>query len=500
MHFIILISLTLVALLVNNTLHQLTVLTARHLIPHTHPKQLSHVDNCNHVTVKTLFDPNTENLHSVALKSSSDCVNRYLRFGISDSAIGLKSTYPSPIRQPPRFLTDYVKWHSRQMKCIRSRACYMRNRKSLKIMLWECPLRRRVACRGIGDRFRGMITVLTIAMITGNVFLLQWPSKPFPFFHAVAPGAIDWRVPPHVDVDKNKWVVAENLRTRSIRWIDCPPPNVCVSNMRKNSTSLKKKSGNWRVMRMDNEHTYTILSHAKLGNVRMSSVTNYSNLLLNRNEWKRFSNDDSQEIFNSSYVFNIERLLLRCLIRPSPIVARILQFYVPSAALQKGYVAVHARTGLETGETSDFRFRAMKKMGLRNIAKRFMACVDIKPGGYIMFASDSTPLKATFAQLANMHGMRTVFSTIKGSHVGLNKVENEHNNDVSELVDTYKWKKFLNVFVEFFVIANGTQMISNKSEFSRLAHLLSDADINEMKTFNASALRNSCGTGKLHPK
>lgn len=495
MNIFILISLSLLLVLINSSFHQLSVLTARHLIIHIPKQQLKHVENCKRVTVKRLIQPNTENIHSAALKSSADCINRYLRYGLSESSIGIKFTYPSALQNPPQFISKYVKWHAEQMKCIRSQHCYMKNKNSLKIMLWECPTRRRVACRGIGDRFRGMITVLTIAMITGNVFVLQWPSKPFPFFHAVSPGAIDWRVPPHVENDKGNWAVAENLRTRSIRWQSCPSPNVCGS--RKNNTALKRQTGNWRIMSMDNNTTYSALSQPSVGNVRISSVTNYSNLLLNRYEWKRFTNDTTYGFFNSSYVFHIERLLLRCLIRPSPIVERILQFYVPSRALQNGYVAVHARTGLETGETSDFRFRAMKKMSLRKIAKRFMACVDIKPGGYIMFASDSTPLKTAFAQVARTHDMHTIFSTIKGSHVGLNKVENEHNNDVVELVQTYKWKKFLNVFVEFFVIANGTQLISNKSEFSRLAHLLSDAAISGKKTFNASSERSSCRKRKL---
>lgn len=490
MHLFILVSLTFLMLLINNSFHHLTVLKARHLIIHIPKKQLNRVDECKRIPVKTLFNPNTESIHSTALKSSADCINRYLRYGISESSIGIKFTYPSALRNPPQFINEYVKWHAEQMKCIRSYACYIRNKTSLKIMLWECPTRQRVACRGIGDRFRGMITVLTIAMMTGNVFLLQWPRKPFPFSHAVSPGAIDWRVPPHVENDKCNWAVAENLRTRSIRWLNCPPPNVCGTS--NNKTGLKKKTGNWRIMFMDNNNTYAMLSQVNIGNVRISSVTNYSNLLFNRDEWKRFTKDGNDGHFNSSYVFNNERLLLRCLIRPSPIVERIIQFYVPNRALQNGYVAVHARTGLETGETSDFRFRAMKEMAIRDIAKRFMACVDIKPGGYIMFASDSTPLKAAFAQVAGAHDMRTIFSTIKGSHVGLNKVENEHNNDVSELVETYKWKKFLNVFVEFFVIANGTEMISNKSEFSRLAHLLSDAGIKGKKTFNASSERSSC--------
>lgn len=49
------------------------------------------------------------------------------------------------------------------------------------------------------DHLRRILSVLTVAMPSRRIFLVELPYQPFPLVHAVAPGALDWRLPVHVD-------------------------------------------------------------------------------------------------------------------------------------------------------------------------------------------------------------------------------------------------------------------------------------------------------------
>lgn len=417
-------------------------------------------------------------------------INSYLSYGPSPSTIGLDFTYPSRIRDPHPFLKNYVHWHAVQMKCIQNNLCYSKRKRKMKIMMWKCE--KEEGCRGIGDRFRGMIYTLTLAMVTEHVFLLQWPLKPFPFLHAVSPSAIDWRPPPHLLKDTKNWAVARTYGAGIVTWLKCPENFTCIHhNIYTQQPKSRNKTTLPTTMLWERNDSYQLLSQPGLGNIQISSMEALSEKMYARDEWARYSNN-TNAVIDRSYIFYMDRNILRCLIRPSPVTKHILRHFIHPEALQNGYITVHARTGLESAESSSQRFSPMRAVNTTIIAKRFMACVEAQRGDYITFVSDSRPLKSTFVKLATEKGFNVMFSTLGATHVGLGQNYNNYSNNVMEMITDERWQSFLNVFVEFFAIANSTKIICNKSEFSRLGHMLSDAPIDCIRMFNSTLDSYSC--------
>lgn len=63
-----------------------------------------------------------------------------------------------------------------------------------------------------------------------RVFLLEWPSNPYPFLHAVSHAANDWRVPNYVARDPGNWGIARDLMKGArykLFWIKCPRKAYC---------------------------------------------------------------------------------------------------------------------------------------------------------------------------------------------------------------------------------------------------------------------------------
>lgn len=360
----------------------------------------------------------------------------------------------------------------------------------MKIMMWRCE--KEEGCRGIGDRFRGMIYTLSLCMVTSHVFLLQWPSKPFPFLHAVSPSALDWRVPPHVLRDTENWAIARTYGVGIVSWLKCPEKFICIH---RNKYIQQPKSRNETVlpitMLWERNDSYKLLSQPGLGNVQISSVYDLSKKMYARHEWARHTNN-TNAVIDSSYIFHMDRHLLRCLIRPSPVTRHILRHLIHPEALRKGYLTVHARTGLESGEGSTERFYSMVYLNTTILAKRFMACFSAERGQYISFVSDSRPLKSAFVKLATERGFNVMVSGVSATHVGLRQGYNNYSTNVLDMIKDERWQKFLNVFVEFFAIANSTKVVCNKSEFSRLGHILSDGHIGSIRMFNSTLDSYSC--------
>lgn len=181
------------------------------------------------------------------------------------------------------------------------------------------------------------------------------------------------------------------------------------------------------------------------------------------------------------------RFVMKALFRPSHTVASYLKSLFPPEMKKNGYISIHARTGLDFGETlAKVRFSGNHTQ-YSSIAKQFVLCAKgegLKWGDWLFFASDSSPLKSEMVNLAQQHNIKLVFSDIPAIHVGRTIPSWLRSSNTSVM------NSFLNVFADFFAIAGGKIVISNKSEFSRLAYIFGNAQ--SLKSVNLSSDGTTC--------
>lgn len=403
-----------------------------------------------------------------------NAVMQYLRDGPSLSELGPENTYPVSLMEtaPPVFL-KYIEWHAKQMQCVRKWSCFAKEKSKIKLLVWRCPSNLQ-QCQGSGDRMRGIVTILALAALTKRVFLLMWPDNPFPFLHAVAPAAIDWRVPAHVieETERGQWGVADDARYPKMTWLKCPMSYSCEDNFMNGSSKTTRVL--LRKMRIGTKYFLQVL--LRVGSFVIQSRGTYSSKLFSDIYWHRVFDDDR---FRSppTHSFVINRILLRTLFKPSPITQKFLHEFIPLQPRNVGYVSIHARTGHDVGETRINRFKWIKTLSDEEHAANFAACARAMIKSryrYVFFASDSFRLKKAFVKVGRKQGLRVMYTNFKATHVGMRKASYAAHN-VDHLLGSDIWKTFVNVFVEFFAVANGTIVISNRSEFSRMANMLSNS-------------------------
>lgn len=396
------------------------------------------------------------------------------------SQIGPSFTYPTSINSAPPKILRYVKWHKVQMECIRSPDCYRSKKSTFRIVLWRCPMQRASQCSGVGDRFRGIISSLVIAMLTNHVFLLQWPDQPYPFLSAVWPAAIDWRVPNHVTEDTESWPILTDSHYPSVRLLRRPfgESNMSKTSSDEQSSWMFGRTYSGLKMRMDDSRTYKTIAGVK--RIIISSRGTYSIRLIKRPEWKYGFYDHVRLSKNQNV--RIHRVLLRALFKPSRATEQLIRSTISQNASQHGYVSLHARTGKDVRETFFRRFRRLNRISGYELAQRFMYC--LRQSGvkrkYVFVASDSNEFKKAFSLLSQTHNMTVMHTDVPAVHIGKRWIDIKR--DVQK--NNISFEGFMNIFVDFFALSNGTSIISNRSEFSRLANIVSNAAI--FRTFDAA--------------
>lgn len=414
---------------------------------------------------------------------------RYFNNGPDISKIGLNSTYPTSLHDAPSVFIKYLNWHAIQMRCLRSPDCYREKKYKIKITLWKCPSDSPLRCSGTGDRMRGIITSLALAMMSQRVFLLEWPDNPYPFIHAVSPAALDWRLPQHMRNDTLLWGIAMDKQYPVMEWLQCPESYEC--SHWKFEPSIKEFSTIVpRVMDLKEDHTFVYLR--RIGNYIINSVGTYSFNLYRRPEWSTRFSDDAFRAPTTS-VLEMDRYLLRALFCPSPFIQSILHSFILPDAIQHGYVALHARTGEDVGESDRTRFKKIHDVSYINVAENLFKCArqqGLKEHQFVYFASDSIGLKSEFNNMAGKYHINVMMSKLPAIHVAHDGEESNHLSTADHLLRNKNWLSFINVFVEFFAVSNGTSIISNRSEFSRLAHILSNGD--NLQILNPSFSQDQC--------
>lgn len=361
----------------------------------------------------------------------------------------------------PQSLTDYIKWHSHMRLCMSSDFC---SKERPKIILWKCPNGTSIACAGVGDRFRALHFSLLLAIVSKRMLFIDWPDQPFPFELAVVPALIDWRLPS--EIESRTWPIFSHDQ-----W----------PLLESNSTSknhLKESGSQSTLLQVPEEiptNTRIDLSKACIQSelktdpdfVLYSRATPTSTLKLARNNKTMKSFEDLQIVGG----LFLQRSLLNALFSPSQFVKSEIEKHL-YVLRQKSYVSVHVRTGFDIGEIAHARFRNLprKTECITKLAKSiFDQIYPVSKLHPIFITSDSTPLKKAIRIECEKRLIPVTYSSSPAFHVG------RKWGFPKNLNGTEKWRAFLNVFVDFFGIAGGTEIFGNGSGFSYLAYIYGNA-------------------------
>lgn len=396
-------------------------------------------------------------------------IARYLAFGPDISDIGPANTFPASIENAPKKLLQYIHWHAKQMECIRNELCYRKQKDNFQIMVWQCKDFASLRCSGSGDRFRGMVSSLIIAMLANQVFLLGWPEYPYPFNTAVSPGAIDWRVPPHVELDLREWGILKESKFPELVWYKCPPQFVCLQRsntmhpVRTASTNTNNMIGN---LSLNSDTAFYDLSRVRKVVVMTTGI--YGDILCKSARWKEMYGPYKR---TRNLSFHVRRILFRVLLKPSPITQAIIFNFIGPNAAKDGYLSVHTRTGIDVNENI-IRFKHFRRSNSLLIARNILQCVlelERLPK-YVFFSSDSIELKKKFLEVSSKHNIQVLYSELPALHVATYRT-------VRGTDTVAAWFSFINTFVDFFALANATDIISNYSQFSGQARIMSRTSV-----------------------
>lgn len=369
----------------------------------------------------------------------------------------------------------YLKWHQSMKVCTKNDTCGGRKP---NFILWRCKEGVAANCWGTGDRMRGIISSLVLAMLTEKVFLIDWPGYPFQFENVIVPSSIDWTVPE--SLDSSTWPSANDHSWPLLRWEKCLPDLNCVKSVEAFSKSNEGHKPMSILKRMNFTDSQTYLDLKRIGSfvIYSRSLNSFRARLLHRREWAQQFYDFNPSMYSP---FQINRVLLKALFRPSKIVEEKLNQVLPMSIRRKGYISIHARTGHDVGEGSLHRFSKLPSSP-DLLAARLIECSEgsgLKQTNAIFFAADSVSVKKSFIRLASTRKFN-IFSTDESA---MHVADEDFVRNQSTRTETRtrgirhgkEWGQFINIFVEFFGLAGGKSMIATRSEFSRLAFLIGDS-------------------------
>lgn len=359
----------------------------------------------------------------------------------------------------PPTIQEYVDWHARMYSCLSYKNCS----EEPKILIWRCPFDLSNKCSGLGDRFRGIQFSVLLAILTKRVFFIEWPGEPYPFTDVVQPSVINWKVPRGINY-KN-WGVVAHYRWPDLNWLSCPSEIKCSSF----STFQSKAFGVVTdATNMEKADLMGIFSEIPNLSIYTTATGDSTNKLFNNN----YLVESKQDIIPSTVgIMNLYKVLLKILFRPSSGVWQKMKGYGLLRGIYSHYMAIHLRTGTDIGEQKLPRFRSFPNEEL--LVKQLFECLDKFSDSEslhlpIFLASDSATFKKKFMKEGRKRSIPVISNFISPIHISkLGKRERAPGAE--------SWKKFINLYVEFFGIANAVRIIGNRSGFSKMAYYTGNA-------------------------
>lgn len=349
----------------------------------------------------------------------------------------LKDLTPLP-PSAPASLREYAAWHADARACYLDKKCTTQ----IPVLVWRCMPNK--GCCGFGDRSRGFQFALLLAILMKRLFLLDSPQSvhnPFELQTALRPASIDWRPPRRIAYTSS---IHLNWRTRDFSQLPLPFGNM-----------LNLSTGDF------------ITELARFPDVAIAETFRYEAhraALANPLLGGRFPDLQGEAIAHPDLL----RMLTKMLFRYRESVVQ--QAASIGLNTRMPYIAVHARTGEEVGESENKRF-AYLKQGKDLLLHDLMNCTQAVSHGVKQYflASDSTAFKDRFVKEASRHGMR-VFN-VRGRAMHLMKSQYA----AVDPTEGERCSQFLNVFVDMYLLGHGKVVVGSGSGFSRSAFQLGSA-------------------------
>lgn len=344
------------------------------------------------------------------------------------------SSFP---KDAPESLRKYITWHGVARNCLLTPSC--ENKPQLLIM--RCTPG--VQCGGLGDRFRAIEFLFLLSILSGRLFLIDWPAGPHSLvsletvFH---PASIDWRKPDHIDYDSSfeliNWSFQSNasrlpLQTEKTEYFDLYSQNFSEKMEEFNNIAISSNA----------PHVFVI------------------NLLKNARLLGKYSDMGSESI----EIPILLRALIQTLFKPT----RLVRSVAEEAAFPQNiaYISVHARIGEDTLEADRPRFNKLVAnmgpvaSGLLDCAEKFGHDVAER----IFLASDSTTFKNVFIKAAQVRGIRVKEMNGNVLHVG------KHFDEAMTWAREEQCQSFVRVFADLYLLSQGEYIITTGSGFSKAA-------------------------------
>lgn len=280
-----------------------------------------------------------------------------------------------------QLLENYTTWHAKVTEDPASATC-------AKVLIWTCGTE-----VGLGDRMRGPLHALFLAIETGRYLALEPPER-FPLKAVLGPNKIRWDTELQRDDDSVPTLDAFSI-------IGHHRPDVARVYGRNGFASVH-----------DDKPILKIKSRAWPLYERMMQTA----------WWRRTCPDATTRrcAYLSAENVAILRMASSALFRFSPLVATWAEQFAAGHRLHR-YVSVHARLGGEIDSINDTRFKELNK-DINATAAELLRCTQMAANrngllkAPIFLATDDSKFQHAFSQLAADQGHRVVLSPVAPKH------------------------------------------------------------------------------------
>ena len=363
---------------------------------------------------------------------------------------------------PDITLQSYETWHAAQRQCMLKKTC------NPPVLIWQCPHRDFSKCAGLGDRMRGIQVAFLLAIITKRVFLIDWPTDPFPIQTVMYPARIDWTMPKAYMSSKNVDLYLDWYSC--IKSLPCGSrtnlrfPNFHYLPMRNASVPLRKLSSTTPPsVDIHKDNLYQLWLPYNIIRVTERLIPSAIRALQDNKHLKPYLG--SLQHLSS---LNIQRLLLQTLFAPS----KDVQHRMRGFRLQNTpYIGIHIRNGKDFGEKGN-RFKSInqnEKRIVMNVFKCIATLVSNQSAPFDQFsrnqlhlylASDSTKIKSLFRKYSRQFRVPVHLIPDKAMHISRTKKKDFR-------LFSARLQSFRNVFVDMFMLARSSVLLGTNSGFSK---------------------------------
>lgn len=422
------------------------------------------------ILVSSTANPKTNNISSTPIIANLSVTARSLQKRCNDA---LRRYYEGTERftlQPippgtPSVLSEYISWHNVERPCLISNETHC-DGSIPRVLVWRCVT---ILCGGVGDRMRGIRFLFLIAVVTRRLFFIDWPQRsasPYPLTTAVFPHTMDWRLP-----------------TKTLKRISKRPNVLSVFLV---SGPLRKATRTMEEVRSVTSRIFIVPNETNFVKLWEKEHIIYLTNRMPRSSIHHLCDNPHASILQPlarQYLpqLGLERIIMHVLFTPTPLIVTLARhrasfndndnFQTGIVTPLGGYIAAHARTGIDVGEAHGERFQYISNH-LGKAAKRLFQCSkDIMPVGNrgenlkIFLASDSHALKEYFISLAEKENITVLTEDRRPLHIDRRGTARKVNKDDGHNVCL----AFLDVFADIFALAKADAFAFYHSGFAATA-------------------------------